>query len=247
MFGKVSKDRLKEKISGVNRSTRPYYIKREFDTYRPKEGDNFIRILPPVEGDEDFSLDIYVHSYVGPDKGSYLCRDKVLGKRCAICELYKKWKMQGKDKEAVSIAPKRRTLFWVLDISDKPQSNKPLIFDAPYTQVASEILTRCIDRRTNEVIDISDLKKGREVSFTLISKANKQFSEYRGVSIGMEYPISENLAKYVVSLKDVLEIPKKDEIEELADILIEFSGNVVEDDEDEENNIVGKNKIKRVF
>jgi hypothetical protein len=248
MFRKVSKDRLRERIDNVDKSTRPYYIKREFDVYRPKEGDNFIRILPPVGDMDDFSLDIWVHSYIGPDKGSYLCREKVLGKRCAICEIYKKWKMQGKDEQAAQIATRRRTLFWILDISDKPQSDKPLIFDAPYKQVAREILMRCLDKRTKEVIDISDLKTGREISFTLHVKGNKMLSEYTGVSIGMEYPISPDLAQYVVPLKDVLVIPKKEEMEELASIVVEFVGSeVVEEEEGNELSESVTTKINKLF
>jgi len=249
MFGKVSKNKLKEKIESVDKSTRPYYIKREFDVYRPKEGDNFIRILPPVGDEDDFSLDIYVHSYIGADRGSYLCREKVLGKSCAICNIYRKWKTQGRDEEAAKIATRRRTLFWVLDISDKPQSDKPLVFDAPYKQVAREILMRCLDKRTKEVIDISDLKKGREITFTLHVKGNKMLSEYTGVSIGMEYPVSADLAKYVVPLKEVLVIPKKEDIEELANMIVEFmSSEVNEEDSDvgaDEESV--KSKVSKIF
>lgn len=246
VFGKVKKDKLREKVENVGKSTRPYYIKKKYEVYKVKEGDNFIRILPPIGDEDDFGLDIWVHNYIGVDKGSYLCRAKVLGKTCPLCDLHKEMIMGGRDEEAGVLAPKRRTLYWILDTSDKPQSKNPLIFDAPYRQVAEEILRRCVDRKTNEIIDISDLKTGREIMFTLVPKGNKKFSEYKAVDLGDVYPVSESIGKGLVPLREVLEIPTKDELIEVADLVREFGLQTVEENLDVNSDVKEKIK-KRIF
>lgn len=223
-FKKVNVGRIKEKLekSGINR---PYYIAPDIPLYRVKEGDNYIRILPPVGDVDDFGLDIWVHSFLGPDRGSYLCVEKtnvegIKRKKCVLCDLYRR--MQGKNEEmARALAPRRRTLYWVLDVSEKPQSEEPLLFDAPYRQVAEEILMRCVDRRTGEVIDISDVEDGREIIFRM-SKQSRKYPEYRAVELGSRYKISPKLAKKIVPLTEVLVIPDEAELIELVDILYEY-------------------------
>lgn len=222
-FKKANLAKIKEKVekSGIMRT---YYIESGIPLYKPKEEDNYIRILPPVGEMDDFGLDIWVHSYLGPERGNYLCveRSELFGvkrKKCLLCDLYRR--MQGKDEEMVrQIAPRRRTLYWVLDISDKPQSEEPMIFDAPYRQVAEEILMRCIDRRTGEIIDISDLENGREVYFR-VDKKSRKYPEYRGVEVGRKFPISPKLAKKIKPLYEVVVIPDEAEIVELVDLLYE--------------------------
>ena len=66
-------------------STRDSFIIEEISLYKPAEGDNTIRIIPPTwEDPENYGLDIYVHYNVGPDNAAYLCLDKMLGKPCPI-------------------------------------------------------------------------------------------------------------------------------------------------------------------
>lgn len=239
-FKKVSKDKIREKFdrSGI---TRPHYIRPDIQLYKPKEGDNFIRILPPVGEMDDFGLDIWVHSFLGPERGSYLCLERTnlitrKKQKCVLCEFYRK--LQGKLEKSSSsndlmklVFPKRRTLFWVLDVSDKPQSIDPLVFDAPYRQVAEEIIMRCIDRKTGEIIDISDVKEGREIYFKM-TKANRKFPEYRGIELGAVYPIDSKLASKIVPLYSAVVIPDEAELVELVDVLQGFVESGGEEDEE---------------
>lgn len=223
-FKKINVVKIKEKLekSGINR---PYYIVADVPLYKVKEGDNYIRILPPVGDEEDFGLDIWVHSFLGPDRGSYLCVEKtnvggIKRKKCVLCDLYRR--MQGKNEDlARALAPRRRTLYWVLDISEKPQSEEPLLFDAPYRQVAEEILMRCVDRRTGEVIDISDVEEGREIIFRM-NKQNRKYPEYKAIELGSRYKISPKLARKIIPLSEVVVVPDETELIELVDILYEY-------------------------
>src|SRR4051794_25607717 len=61
-------------------------FKNGIDSYKTVQGDNYVRILPPTFTDADhFGLEVWQHGYVGVDKSTYLCRDKMLGKHCPIC------------------------------------------------------------------------------------------------------------------------------------------------------------------
>lgn len=224
-FKKVNLGKIKEKLerTGINR---PYYIRPDVPLYKVKEGDNYIRILPPVGEMDDFALDVWVHSFLGPERGSYLCVEKtntlpqLKRRRCVLCDFYRR--MQGRNEDlARSLAPRRRSLYWILDVSDKPQSEDPLVFDAPYRQVAEEILMRCIDRRTGEIIDISDVEEGREIIFRM-SRQGRRFPEYRGIELGNRYPISLKLAKKVRPLYEVVVVPDEAELIELVDILYDY-------------------------
>lgn len=247
-FRKVSKEKIKEKFerSGV---TRPHYLRADVPLYRPKEGDNFIRVLPPVGEMDDFGLDIWVHPFLGVERGSYLCleRTSLFGRKkqkCIICDFYRKVQnaeRSGQVSDLVkALAPKRRTLFWVLDVSNKPQSADPLVFDAPYRQVAEEILMRCIDRRTGEIIDISDVKEGREVYFKMV-RGNRKFPEYRGIELGKVYPIDTRLASKIVPLYEVVVIPDEVELMELIDVLESMRESPVVEEEISSQVVSGNN------
>lgn len=61
-------------------------FKSAYDGWRPKEGENNIRILPATwDGHEDYAYTIWLHRYVGQDTSNYLCLRKMKNKRCPIC------------------------------------------------------------------------------------------------------------------------------------------------------------------
>src|ERR1700693_6132381 len=79
-------DKVKERAEQTGSRFDSPFIDR-FDTFRPKVGDNLIRILPPTWDDHDhYGFDIWVHSYIGPDNGTYLCLNKMQNKPCPICK-----------------------------------------------------------------------------------------------------------------------------------------------------------------
>lgn len=229
-FRKLTKDDIKKRVDLITARKKVGYIKEEFPLYRMKEGDNFIRILPPVD-DDPFGLDVYVHSYFGLDY-QLVCVQKMLKKQCPVCMHYQMvMKKQGRD-EAKKYAPKLRTLFWVLDVSDTPQSKKPLVLDSPI-MLTQEIIGRTYDRRTGAVNDITDLNDGREVVFTVEMKnvGSKVMPQYKHVDLGSVITVPEKIAKSVCSLFEVINYPTDDELREIKEVLSEPVPVVVEEDE----------------
>jgi hypothetical protein len=223
-FKRASIDAIKKRMENMGRSNKPYYIKRDKGIVmykfkdapsKDKELDNlnFIRFLPPVV-DDDYAADIYVHSFVGPDEGSYICLAMTFGEACPLCELYKELRTEGEDTLAKNLEPKKRTIYQILDVSEKPQSAGVLILDAPPT-FADEILRLSVDRATKKLIDIADPETGREVSFVRgiqIVKDEKTgkpktYPDYKGFQLGAVIPVDNSLASEVRPFDDLLEVP----------------------------------------
>src|SRR5512135_3474719 len=76
-----------QRLGGVN----DYFLASDVKRYKPREGENCVRILPPRWKDKEtwgnyWSITTYVHYNVGPDGAAYMCLDKMKGKRCPVCE-----------------------------------------------------------------------------------------------------------------------------------------------------------------
>ena len=93
--------------------------------FKPKEGKNKINIIPfEVKsknhprvhqgilevGDLDFSLDIFIHRNVGPNKASIVCPKKNYGKACPICDLVSEYYDSGKADEAQALKATQRSV-----------------------------------------------------------------------------------------------------------------------------------------
>ena len=140
-------------------------FKPGFDTFRPKPGDNLIRILPPTwEGEhENFGMDIWVHGWVGPDNGSYLCLSKMKGKPCPICDAAKECKDAGEADDAKKLEAKRRVLTWILD-RDGEDPNQPVLYSMSWT-TDRDINALCTNKRTGKVLYIDNPDEGYDIQF----------------------------------------------------------------------------------
>jgi hypothetical protein len=70
------------------------FISTDFKMFKPKEGENIVRLMPkswPKEDNERWgkywSIAVYVHYNVGPDEAAYLCLAKMKGERCPVCDV----------------------------------------------------------------------------------------------------------------------------------------------------------------
>jgi hypothetical protein len=69
-----------KKRASQDGSNRDSMFNQDVKMYKPKEGDNNIRILPPTWPDaKHFGFDGYVHYDIGPDGAAYLCLEKMEG------------------------------------------------------------------------------------------------------------------------------------------------------------------------
>jgi hypothetical protein len=163
-------------------------VKKGIKMWRPNDGDNRIRILPPTWKDpkpEHYGLDVYVHYGVGADRGSYLCLHKMLGKDDPIHEAREEVKRDpdyegNKDLEkyAKDLEAKRRVGVWIIDRDHEKEG--PQFWAMPWT-MDRDIIQVMSDKRTGEVLNIDDPQDGYDVEFT--KKGSKDRTEYIGVAI----------------------------------------------------------------
>lgn len=161
-YKKRTKDDLKERanMKGGNYDT---YIKPKFKQWKPKDGKNLIRILPPTWDDaRHYGLDIFVNFSIGADNQAYLSLSKH-GKGADPLEEARREAQREGDKDlAKALSPSQRILYWIIDRNDEDEG--PILWAAPFTFDKS-LSNLCIDEDTKEVIFIDDPAKGHDVRF----------------------------------------------------------------------------------
>jgi hypothetical protein len=161
-YQKRTKDDLKERanMKGGNFDT---YIKPKFKQWKPKDGKNLIRILPPTWDDaRHYGLDIFVNFNIGPDNQSYLSLSKHDRGPDPLEEAKREAQREGDKDFAKTLTPNQRILYWIIDRNDEDEG--PLLWAAPFTFDKS-LSNLCIDEDTKDVIFIDDPAKGRDVRF----------------------------------------------------------------------------------
>lgn len=138
-------------------------IKSGIDTFRPKQGTNTVRFLPPSWEDPDhYGFDVWVHSYIGADSGTYICPKKMLDKPCPICAAQKEAADAGEEDEAKKLKATKKVLAWVVDRDDRKPI--PKVWIMSWSQ-DKEIATLCHSEKTGKVIMLDDPDKGFDLSF----------------------------------------------------------------------------------
>lgn len=91
--------------------------------WKPKKGQNRIRILPSWRGpEEEFYKEAPTHWNVGPESNRSVICPKVVGQKCPICELADKYaKSDNSKKQAIAekLQPRTRVIFNILDLDAK--------------------------------------------------------------------------------------------------------------------------------
>jgi hypothetical protein len=155
-------------------------FKSGFDSWKPKVGDNLIRILPPTwEDHEHYGLDVWLHSYVGVNNGSYLCLSKMKNKPCPICQAAKASKDAGEDEEADHLQPSRRVVCWIIDRdADKPV---PELYSMSWS-MDRDIAALCHDKRKGKVLLIDHPDEGYDVTIKR-KGTTKTNTKYFGIAV----------------------------------------------------------------
>jgi len=155
------------------------YLEDVVDGFQVSDGDNVVRILPPTWNDADhYGHDIYVHYEIGPDKGTYLCLQKMKGEPCPICEERKRAAAEGDEDYAKKLEPKKRVLVYVIDRNKEKEGLK--VWAMPWT-LDRDIVKVSVDKRSGEVMSIDHPDDGYDVMFERQGKGPR--TEYVGVSI----------------------------------------------------------------
>jgi hypothetical protein len=137
----------------------PY--KAGIDTWRPKAGENLIRILPGTwEGHDHYGLDVFMHRFIGSDNSNYLCLNKMKGKPCPACEEAAAANKAGEADEAKALQPQKRVLVWIIDRDDDSQT--PQVWDMSWSQ-DRDIAALCHDKRKGKVLLIDHPTDGYDL------------------------------------------------------------------------------------
>lgn len=161
-------------------------MKSHIKMYKPKDGDNRVRIVPPTwDGADHYGLDIYVNYGVGPDRQSYLSltKNNPPGKPDPIQEEHARARLELTDSEEdkkylKQLEAKRRVLMYLVDRDDEKEGVQA--WAAPWT-VDRDIVQVSDDKSTGEVLNIDDPHEGYDVMF--VKKGTKDRTEYTGVTI----------------------------------------------------------------
>lgn len=219
-------------------------FKSGFDTFKPKSGSNVIRFLPPTwDGHDHYGLDVWVHGFVGPNRGSYLCLQKMKNKKCPLCNLVAELRKGGETEEANKVAARKKVLTWIID-RDGDDDN-PLLYLMGWT-IDRDVSDLARNKRTGETLLIDHPDEGYDVSFT--RKGERLNTDYFGWQIARDSsPIADKqkdqdgILEYIQDnpLPDVLHFVSADKLEQVVE------GTAEEPDEDDEEEKPRKAKRSR--
>jgi hypothetical protein len=155
------------------------FIKDEYQTYKPKKGDNVIRVLPPTWPDaEHYGIDVYVHYGVGPSRASVVCPSQMKRERCPVCEARNRALKLGNEEEAQELKPTKRVIVWLIDRLDEDRG--PLLWAMPF-RLDRDFAKLARDKQSGEIYAIDHPDKGFDLSFDRTGEGIKV--QYGGLSL----------------------------------------------------------------
>tara|TARA_B100001964_G_scaffold179321_1_gene197933 strand:- start:2472 stop:3377 length:906 start_codon:yes stop_codon:yes gene_type:complete len=142
------------------------------EKWSPKDGDNYIRILPSCDPDFDIWFHVWFH-YNPQSKKYFLCPKNMSPKNskqsCPVCEEFTELQNNGEsDNVCRQFKPQARTLFFIIDREDEKKGVQ--VYPASRWQVAVDIFDQMEDKRKQTTIDIADSGNGYDI---IISKEGK--------------------------------------------------------------------------
>lgn len=174
-----SEDTKQRAASGANDFDRLFlpHIK----TWKPNDGDNRIRILPPTWAKaKHFGVDVHVHYGVGADKGAYLDLNKMLGEPDPIHEEYQRARDEldpdNKDDQEYlrQLKGTRRDAIYLIDRDHEKEGVQAWLM--PFG-LGNDVVKLTIDKQTGEVLPIDHPEEGYDVEFTKTGKGiNTKYS-----------------------------------------------------------------------
>jgi hypothetical protein len=244
-YQKRTKDTLKERanMKGGNYDS---YIKPKFKQWKPKEGKNVIRILPPTwDNARHYGLDIFVNYSIGADNQAYLSLGKHGKGADPIEEARREAQKEGEKKLADKLRPSQRILYWIIDRMDEDEG--PLLWAAPFT-FDKALSNLCIDEDTKDVIFIDDPAKGRDVRFYREGTALNTTYDASKMKVLKESNIHEDEGLENEWLDFIAEnsLPEVLNFYEYDHIKAVFDGQAAPDDDDEdEDRPRGRGKLAK--
>jgi len=205
------KSAIEQEISKSNRmgSSKYSYVNQTklermgITQWKPSAGDNFIRIIPPKDPLKFYGREVFIHTNIGADGATFVCPLKMNNEPCPICEYRQKIRSKDPDSElVVELTPRSRYLFFIYDVKSEKAIEEGLRwFDSPII-IKDNIVSLSKDRRTGEIVDVSDLEDGRDVEFVKVGNGLK--TRYEGFKLVKADPVPESWVENVPDFDDVV-------------------------------------------
>ncbi len=147
-------------------------FKAGVDVWRPKDGDNLIRILPAGWENEKnhYALRVYIHKFVGVNKGTYLCLRKMRNKTCPICEASEESSRAGEKDDAYKMSAIENYVCYILERDDDKMAKIPQLY-LMGRQLDSDIAALTRSKRTGKTLWLTNRDEGHDV---VIRRTGKQ-------------------------------------------------------------------------
>ena len=223
-------------------------FKQGFDTFRPKAGDNLIRILPPTWDDQDhYGYDVWVHKFIGPDNSNYLCPRKMKGEYCPICAAAEEAKEAGEVDEAKALQPSQQVVTWVLDRDEDPT---PLLYSISW-MADRDIASLCQNKRTGKVLLIDHPDEGYDVTIKRHGQGLKTRYNYAidrdQTSIDDDPDVQDEILEYIQDnpIPDVLHFYDSSYLEKVLDGSSQERDPDLDEDEDEDEDEKPRRRRRR--
>jgi hypothetical protein len=221
-------------------------FKSAYDGYRPKEGENIIRILPATwDGHEDYAYTIFLHRYVGQDTSNYLCLRKMLNKRCPICVEAERSRKAGEEEEARALSSVEGKVSWILNRDERKP--KPQPYQIPVT-LYKDVNALCLDDRTGTELFIDHPDEGYDLR---IRRTGAQLNTRYLPTVERDpSPISDSpkeqdkLLDFVKEhpIPDILEFKSAEYLEKVMSGTGEDKDEDLDEDEDDDDDRTSKRK-----
>ena len=205
-----------------------------YSWWKPEQGDNVIRILPPVSEDADFPYEeVFLH--YGIDDVPITC----LGSKCPICAFIKQ---SGKSKQFKQIRKARRLFFQIVDRD--MEAPEPMIWSAG-SMFLQYFLPIFLD--VDEYEDVTDLEEGTD--FVISRKGTGLKTKYTYRIKRNPSPVSEDkeeLAEIMEDMVDLSTISQRLSVDDVDDLLHDYlSDKDIDDDFFDEDEPPQRRKRKR--
>lgn len=184
--------------------------------FKPKKGDNAIRILPATwDEPEHYALDVHVHYQVGADEERVLALHEMLGEDDPIREMRMEYEAEGNKELAKALRPGRQCAMYIVDLDNEAEGVQ-LYLAAP--TVDAGIAQVSIDKRSGEMYDIDDPEEGYEVYFT--KQGEGMNTKYVGFQLSRNpSELDEEFLEHAIDnpIPDMLAYLEPEEIEKMIE------------------------------
>jgi len=181
--------------------------------WKPKEGSNTIRILPPAQSWVNYGhygVRIKRHTGIGPKMGAYLCHDfdgldgLVEGRepgKCPICLMNAHARKAHNEELSKQLYAKAACVVWIIDRDNMKEG--PKLWIMPSQKMDTEICSRAYNAKRDIAKPVDHPEVGYDIEFDMVKLGGK-YPNYSGVELDSDpTPIVEDNSKLMKYLEFV--------------------------------------------